>query len=74
MFHDLRHTQASLLLYVGVDLKGIQQRLGHADFDTTASIYSHLLQGAQDEAVDKVDAMMIKRAPKVPENAGEYNS
>lgn len=64
MFHDLRHTQASLLLAAGVDLKVIQKRLGHRDFATTANIYSHLLQGAQDEAVSKVDAMMLKRAPE----------
>jgi len=64
VFHDLRHTQASLLLAAGVDLKVIQKRLGHRDFATTANIYSHLLQGAQDEAVSKVDAMMLKRVPE----------
>lgn len=63
VFHDLRHTQASLMLAAGVDLKVIQKRLGHKDFATTADTYSHLLQGAQDEAVLKVDEMMRKRAP-----------
>lgn len=63
-FHDLRHTQASLMLASGVDLKVIQQRLGHRDFATTANIYSHLLQGAQDEAVTKMAAMMAAMAPK----------
>jgi len=29
VFHDLRHTQASLMLAAGVDLKVIQKRLGH---------------------------------------------
>jgi len=37
VFHDLRHTQASLMLYAGVDLKVIQKRLGHRDFATTAN-------------------------------------
>ncbi len=46
VFHDLRHTQASLMLAAGVDLKVIQKRLGHRDFATTANTYSHLLQGA----------------------------
>ncbi len=64
VFHDLRHTQASLMLAAGVDLKVIQKRLGHRDFATTANIYSHLLQGAQPEAVDKVDRMMARQAPK----------
>ncbi|MFO1007335.1 MAG: site-specific integrase [Planctomycetaceae bacterium] len=57
-FHDLRHTQASLMLAAGVDLKVIQKRLGHQDFATTANTYSHLLQNAQIEAVAKMDAML----------------
>jgi integrase len=60
VFHDLRHTQASLLLAAGVDLKIIQKRLGHRDFATTANTFSHLLQGAQDAAVKKMAAMMRK--------------
>lgn len=58
VFHDLRHTQASLMLAAGVDLKVIQKRLGHRDFSTTANLYSHLLQGAQAEATQKLDALM----------------
>ena len=63
VFHDLRHTQASLLLAAGVDLKVIQKRLGHRDFATTANTYSHLLLGAQTEAVEKMSEMMKRRAP-----------
>lgn len=61
VFHDLRHTQASLMLAAGVDLKVIQKRLGHRDFATTANTYSHLLAGAQHDAVLKVDEL-LKRA------------
>jgi integrase len=64
VFHDLRHTQASLMLAVGVDLKVIQKRLGHRDLATTANTYSHLLQGAQGATVRKIAAMMRKTAPK----------
>ena len=64
VFHDLRHTQASLLLVAGVDLKVIQKRLGHRDFATTANTYSHLLQNAQNEACDKLAAMMTKTRKK----------
>ena len=66
VFHDLRHTQASLMLAAGVDLKVIQKRLGHKKFETTANIYSHLLQNSQHEAVDKLSDMMKKHAPKKP--------
>lgn len=41
-FHDLRHTCASLLYDNGVNLKDIQEWLGHSDISTTANIYTHL--------------------------------
>ena len=40
--HDLRHTCASLLLKNGVQMKQIQEWLGHSSFNTTANCYSHL--------------------------------
>jgi integrase len=60
-FHDLRHTQASLLLASGASMKLVQARLGHADFATTANVYSHLLEGAQAEAAEKLDEFLRKR-------------
>lgn len=53
-FHDLRHTNASLLLAQGVDLKRIQGWLGHAQLSTTADIYSHLT-----EDYKKINATII---------------
>lgn len=69
VFHDLRHTQASLMLAAGVDLKVIQKRLGHRDFATTANTYSHLLQNAQNEAVEKLAAMMKKSTQEETEKS-----
>ncbi len=63
-FHDLRHTQASLMLYAGVDLKIIQERLGHADFSTTANMYAHLMQDSQAKATDKLDSLMAETKPE----------
>ncbi len=63
-FHDLRHTQASLLLYSGADMKVIQARLGHSKYETTANLYTHLLQGAQAEATSKLDEMMTRKPEK----------
>lgn len=40
-FHDLRHTAGSLLLEDGVDIKTIQEFLGHSEASTTANIYLH---------------------------------
>lgn len=40
-FHDLRHTGASMLHAMGVDLKTIQAVLGHSDYRLTADTYTH---------------------------------
>jgi integrase len=42
-FHDLRHTNATLLLEAGVHPKVVQERLGHSDIGTTLNIYSHVM-------------------------------
>lgn len=41
-FHDLRHSCASLLYANGVNIKDIQEWLGHSDISTTLNIYTHL--------------------------------
>lgn len=40
--HDLRHSCASLLIAQGVDIKIIQEWLGHSSIATTGNIYGHL--------------------------------
>jgi integrase len=42
-FHDLRHSTATILLRDGVDLHRVQRILRHANFNTTASTYGHLV-------------------------------
>ena len=40
--HDLRHSWASMLIAQGVDIKVIQEWLGHSSIETTGKIYGHL--------------------------------
>ncbi|MDA1631832.1 tyrosine-type recombinase/integrase [Bacillus cereus] len=40
--HGLRHTHAVLLLEAGVEMKYIQERLGHKNIEITSNIYSHI--------------------------------
>lgn len=57
-FHDLRHTNASLLLSQGVDFKTIQTRLGHSNINTTLNIYSHVSVEMQKNAVKKLSSII----------------
>lgn len=49
--HGLRHTQASLLIGAGISPKLVAARLGHSDPGFTLRQYSHVLAGADAEAV-----------------------
>ena len=40
--HDLRHSHASMLINMGVDLFEISRRLGHESVKTTSDTYGHL--------------------------------
>lgn len=53
-FHDLRHSAASLLLSLGTHPKVVQELLGHTQISTTMDIYSHVLPGMQQEAMNKL--------------------
>ena len=58
-FHDLRHTNASIMLSQGISPKVAQQRLGHSDFSTTMNIYSHVMKSMEIEAAQKLDDVLF---------------
>ena len=55
--HDMRHTYASIMLRQGVDIKRIQQILGHASPEVTLSTYSHLMEGALEDAARMLNGL-----------------
>ena len=57
--HDLRHTAATLALTAGVHPKVVQERLGHANISVTLDTYSHVLEGLQEDAASKVEALVF---------------
>ena len=65
-FHDIRHSCASLLKN-GVNLKLIQEWLGHSDISTTMNIYAHLDTTAKD-----VSAAAMSQALSLPDWGGGY--
>lgn len=56
-FHDLRHTHASLLLYQGVDIKTISERLGHSEIGITMNTYTHVMKELDTKAAVAIDAI-----------------
>lgn len=57
-FHALRHTSATLLLYGGVNIKQVQERLGHGDMKTT-NIYLHCIAEADEQAANVLQELLI---------------
>lgn len=52
--HCCRHTFASLLNKAGADTKSIQEIIGHADYSTTANIYTHVNIEELKKAIEKI--------------------
>lgn len=55
--HDLRHSCASNMLASGVQMKEIQEWLGHSNFSTTADVYSHLDFSAKVRAAQTISSV-----------------
>ena len=60
-FHDLRHTYATLLLSLGESPKIVQEILGHEDVTLTLNTYSHVIEGMQRSAIDKINQKLDGR-------------
>ncbi|MCL2766449.1 MAG: site-specific integrase, partial [Peptococcaceae bacterium] len=65
--HSLRHTCASIQISDGVPLVVVSKRLGHAQVSTTANIYAHVIQSADERAahvIDKFADVIIGKATR----------
>ncbi len=56
--YDLRHAHATLSHAAGVDVKVIQERLGHASITLTLDTYVHVSAGMQQKAAALLDGFM----------------
>ena len=74
-FHDLRHSCATILLQLGVDLHVVREILGHTSIKTTER-YAHVMVQPQRLALAKLGRLhedlhrdlhrQSKRRPKAP--------
>ena len=64
--HDLRHTNASLALSAGVDLKVVSERLGHSQLAITADLYTHVNRGLGKAAAEQIARALRPASPAVP--------
>ena len=60
--HAFRHTMASMLYFAGVDSVSISARLGHAQVSTTADIYAHVIEAADQKSADILGEIFLKKA------------
>lgn len=56
--HELRHTQATLLIGQGADIKTIQNRLGHSTASLTMDIYAHAIEQNDRTAADTIGGLL----------------
>lgn len=59
-FHQLRHTNASILIASGEDIVTVSGRLGHADKNVTLNTYSHMIKSRETQVANKMDEFYEK--------------
>lgn len=70
-FHDLRHTNATILMEQGVNPKVVRKQLGHEDVETTLKFYSHATEDLQGEAAQDMTDEII---PDEGDNPGDVQT
>lgn len=61
--HKLRHTNATLLLNNGVDLKIVSDHLGHADIQITAGTYTAVLDSSRKKTAELMEQILTEQTP-----------
>ena len=59
--HSLRHLFATRGLESGIDLKVMQELLGHANISITGDIYSHVSTKVKQDAIKKLNSIFVNK-------------
>lgn len=62
--HSLRHTNATLMIANGTDIKTVSKRLGHSNVTTTGNIYTHAIKTADEKAADTLQDILTPSKSK----------
>lgn len=55
--HIFRHSHVALLAELGIPLSAAMERVGHTDYKTTLSIYSHVTKSVKVDIVKKLNEL-----------------
>lgn len=59
--HAFRHTMASMLFFNRMDSVSISHRLGHAQVSTTANIYAHVIEEADQKSAEILSSILLQK-------------
>ena len=58
--HSLRHTNATLLIAAGTNVRTVSAHLGHSQTSTTMNIYSHSIKSAEAAAAEALQSVLTR--------------
>jgi integrase len=67
--HDLRHTNATLLLEAGLPVHVVAQRLGHSS-TVLLSTYAHVLRNADERAAEAMSKLLLRATGEIQIQSG----
>jgi hypothetical protein len=65
VFHDMRHSFATMLLVRGVDAAVVSKALGHANLATTVDIYGHWCRPMQERTAAVMESVLAPTGSQV---------
>ena len=68
--HKLRHTNATLLVNYGIDLKIVSEHLGHSDIKVTADTYAGVLDKSRIETAATMEQIIAEQTPNKHQTLG----
>jgi integrase len=57
-FHDLRHSNAALMISQNAPMKGASDRLGHSTIQITNDLYGHVERSVQEQIANMIDVAL----------------